>query len=253
LLVNDRPFFVLGVTDPVGLSLGAADPSPRFPQDFERYFVEAARLGFNTVSPELLWSTVESLDRDGHSTWDFNRLTKIKALAEAHDLKLTVEWVGSNWGGVTNSVPAYIAEDKNGAYQKILKPDGSLAQSSKWPKGLYSWTDEALIQKETAALVKLAEWIRQNDPQHTILLVEINIEFGLHPSLGIDRSYDPHSNQLYTARLYRPRAFQPGYCSSLFRGSGLGFPQHLAWFSPHHRHLGSQQGQPLLLSIRMAA
>jgi hypothetical protein len=38
LLVNDRPFFVLGVTDPVGLSLGVADPSPRFPQDFERYF-----------------------------------------------------------------------------------------------------------------------------------------------------------------------------------------------------------------------
>ena len=48
LLVDDRPFFVLGVTDPVGLSLGAADPSPRYPQDFERYFTEASKLGFNT-------------------------------------------------------------------------------------------------------------------------------------------------------------------------------------------------------------
>ena len=48
LLVDDRPFFILGVTDPVGLSLGAADPSPRYPQDFERYFTEASKLGFNT-------------------------------------------------------------------------------------------------------------------------------------------------------------------------------------------------------------
>ncbi len=242
LLVNGRPFFILGATDPVGFSLGGADPSPRFPHDYERYFAEANRLGFNTVSPELLWSTFESLDNSGQSAWDYTRLEQIKTLAEANSLKVIVEWVGIDWSGATNSAPRYIVEDTSGIYQQIRRSDGSLAQNPKSSYGVYSWTNQAIVNRESAALSKLAEWIRENDPEHIIIMVSINIEFGINPSLGTDRSYDAESDRLYAEGGYTdPERFNQDTAQAYFQTvTGAfhkvipGFPLTTATWAPNH-------------------
>jgi hypothetical protein len=219
------------VTDPVGLSLGTTDPNPRWPQDFERYFQETARLGFNTVSPELLWSQFESLGADGQPVWDFSLLARIKSLAEVHGLKAIVQWIGSNWAGVTNAVPRYIAENADDTYQKVLRPDGSVAEDPQLPGGVYAWTWENIARKEATALARLAEWLRDNDPQQTIIMVAINIEFGIHPNLGADRSYDERSNHLYTQGAYtEPRRFNQDTAQAYFQTLTAAFHQVLPDF-----------------------
>ena len=166
----------------------------------------------------MLWSTVESLGKDGLPRWDFSRLARIVALAEAHSLKVIVEWVGSNWGGAANSAPKYINDDTSGKYQKIMRADGSLAQGSKFSGGVYAWTNEAIVAKETAALAKLAEWIRANDPEHTIIMVALNIEFGIHQSVNTDRSYDAHFHDLYQAGGYTdPERFNQDTTQAYFQ------------------------------------
>lgn len=231
LIVNGRPFFILAVDDPVGFSLGTTDPNPRWPQDYERYFQEAARLGFNTVSPDLVWRQFESLGEDGRPVWDFSLLAQIKALAEAYGLKVIIQWTGSNWAGLSNTVPQYIAENVDDTYQKVLRPDGSVAEDPKLPGGVYAWTWENITRKEATALAKLAEWIRDNDPEQTIIMVAINIEFGIHPNLGTDRSYDALSSRLYDEGGYTdPERFNQDTAQAYFQALTAAFHRVLPGF-----------------------
>jgi len=231
LIVNGQPFFVLAVDDPVGFSLGTTDPNDRWPQDYERYFQEAARLGFNTVSPDLLWNQFESLGEDGQPTWDFSLLAQIKSLAETYGLKVIVQWGGSNLAGKSNAVPQYIADNVDDTYQKVLREDGSIAEDPQFPGGVYAWTWENITQKEATALAKLAEWIRDNDPQQTIIMVAINIEFGIHPNLGTDRSYDDLSTQLYEEGGYTdPERFNQDTAQAYFQTLTSAFHQVLPGF-----------------------
>ncbi len=193
LIVDEHPFIMLGVFDQRGFSSwdtveyeatgtmvrtpgpGDRPKHPYYPdneqeptiEEYELYYAWAGQFGFNTVALTFSWKFFETGDEeteeyaDGTDGSDDYPLLWHRQAAEAHGMKLIMRWFGSNIGDDTSAAPSYIEGDEE-TYLKL--------------GGVYDLCEEAILEKETRAITKVAEWIRDSDPEHTYIMLQLNNE-----------------------------------------------------------------------------
>ena len=165
LIVNEQPFLILGVEDYNGTMRGTWHEWTSGP--FERFFQEAAALGFNTIHCVFPWYDVEVDD----GTFDFSQLQWMKEQAEANDLKIGLVWIGSSFSHSSLSAPPYIASNPF-TYQRIMQPDGIVSAG-------VCWNHPEVLEKETRALKTVMSWLKQMDTHSTYITIQLENEIGL--------------------------------------------------------------------------
>lgn len=167
LIVDGQPFLVVGAQCDVWRST---------PQDAKTidFFDSYRDINATTVGLDVLWDKCEHVQ----DKYDFTLLDWFVKQARSRHLKVALQLFNSNvCGGITDSkdwtyTPSYIlsAPDK---YQRMVLPwDTAPSGTPMCPN------DPSTLERERKYLVKLAEHLRDTDYDRTVIMLQIDNEFG---------------------------------------------------------------------------
>jgi beta-galactosidase GanA len=180
LLVDDKPFFMLGAQ---------VNNSSAWPAQMPLVWPAIDRLGANTLEVPIAWEQIETAP----GTFDFDYLDLLLAQARTHGVRLVLLWFGTWKNNGPSYTPAWIKLD-NARYPRVVDAKGELKDS-------LSPIFAATLAADRAAFVALMRHIRENDPQHTVVMMQIENETGTY---GSARDHSPQANRLFAGEVPAP-------------------------------------------------
>lgn len=163
LLVDGKPFIMLA-----GELHNSSASSPEYMQPIWR---KLAAMNLNTVIGTVSWELVEP--REG--AFDFALVDDQIRQARAHHMRLVLIWFGTWKNAVASYVPMWVKTDLK-RFPRVLSKDG-VAQEELTPLGAES------VKADAKAYRALMRHIRAVDPQHTVIMMQVENEPGkLHDS-----------------------------------------------------------------------
>lgn len=173
LVVDGEPFLVRG---------GELGNSTGEPDYLRPYWPKLQAMNLNTVLAPIYWDVVEPEE----GKFDFATLDGLLRDAKASRMKLVLLWFGSWKNSMSCYAPAWVkrdqarfprAEDTAGRGQEILSPFSS-----------------ANLEADRKAFVALMRHLKANDPEHTVIMVQVENEIGMIPEA---RDHSPAAEQAY--------------------------------------------------------
>lgn len=130
------------------------------------YFRQVAKLGFNCVSFEILWKTIEP----AADLYDFSLYDSIYSYCEEFGLNVQLIWMGSdNCGFYSVDIPTYITHDTENypRYDYTCK-DGKVIKNA-----YMNYSTPKLIEREKKALNKLLQHLYEYDTNRRTVAIQI--------------------------------------------------------------------------------
>jgi beta-galactosidase GanA len=173
LLVDGKPYLILGAQ---------VNNSSNYPAMLPEVWPAVTVMHANTVVMPIAWEQIEP--REG--TFDFSFLDLFLQQARAHGLHAILLWFGT-W---KNSSPAYTpgwVKLDEARFPRVVNRQGrrmpSLAPLAR-----------TTLAADRAAFVALMRHLRAIDPQHTVIMVQVENETGTY---GCVRDYSPRAQRLF--------------------------------------------------------
>jgi beta-galactosidase GanA len=173
LYVDGAPFLMLG---------GQVHNSSNYPAMLPLVWPTIRELHANTVEVPIAWEQVEPVE----GRFDFSFLDQLVLEARQNNVRLVLLWFGT-W---KNTSPGYAPEwvkmdtrrfprmvTKDGKTHYVLSPHG-----------------RTTLEADKRAFVALMSRIRDIDPQHIVIMVQVENETG---SYGSPRDFSPEANRLF--------------------------------------------------------
>lgn len=166
LIVDGQPFLARG---------GELSNSHGEPDYLRRFWPKLQAMNLNTVVAPVYWDVIEREE----GRFDFSTVDGLLADARAHDMRLVLLWFGSWKNSMSCYAPAWVkanperfprAQDSSGRGLEILSPFHPVNRD----------TDQR-------AFVALMRHLKAADPQHTVIMVQVENEIGMIPEAR-DRS-----------------------------------------------------------------
>ena len=176
LLVDGRPFLVLGLQWDCDSCFSSEEMNP--------LFAHAARMGANTATLPTYWREVEPQP----DVYNFGMVDERIEHARANGLRAILLWFATWKNACAFYSPSYI-RDAPDTYPPARDRAGS-ATVSLCPLAETTW------RRDRNALVALMAHLRDHDPHHTVIMVQIENEPGL---LRTDRCYCPTCSEHFAA------------------------------------------------------
>ena len=173
LIVDGEPFLILGAQ---------ANNSSGWPAMLPKVWPAMEQLHVNTLEIPIYWEQFEP--QPGH--YDYSVIDSIIAGAREHDLRLVLLWFATWKNGSNHYMPQWM-KLQPAKYPNIVGADGQPVDS---PSPHATATLEADITAFTAFMSHLREY----DPQHTVIMVQVENEPG---SWNTVRDYSPAAQQLF--------------------------------------------------------
>lgn len=174
LIVDGQPFLMLGAQ---------TNNSSNYPAALAEVWPVIEQLHANTLEIPVAWEQIEPVE--GH--FDFSWVDTLLPQARQHDVRLVLLWFGT-W---KNTNPQYTPE--------WVKSDTKRFPREITPEGKTYWVMSALgrstLQADSRAFAALMRHVREIDPQHTVVMVQVENETG---SYGIPRDFSPGAQRLFT-------------------------------------------------------
>jgi hypothetical protein len=184
LLVDGKPFFILG---------GQAHNSSAWPAMLPSVWQSAEYMHLNTVEIPLYWEQIEPTE----GSFDFSLIDTLLTQARAHNMHLVLLWFGTWKNGSNHYIPAWMKQHAD-KYPNITGKNGKPVDSP-------SPYCEAALQADKKAFSAVMRYLKQADPQFTVIMVQVENEPGTWDSM---RDYSPQAEQLFSgnvpAELMRP-------------------------------------------------
>ncbi len=174
LIVDDKPFLILGVQWDCDSCFSKEEMNPLFP--------EARRMGANVAALPLYWREVES----NVGTYDFTMLEERLKQAREHDLRIVLLWFGTWKNACSFYAPDHVRDD-HATFRYARDRDGNELVS-------FCPTSEVTWQADRDALVGVTRYLRDHDKQNTVILIQIENESGI---LGSSRCFCENCNRLF--------------------------------------------------------
>jgi beta-galactosidase GanA len=175
LMVDGAPYFLLGAQ---------VDNSSGWPERLDAVWPAAERLRLNTLEVPVYWEQMEPT-RDH---FDFTVVDAILQQARAHKTRLVLLWFGTWKNGKMHYVPDWVKSDTV-TYPRMLSKSGA-------PIDVLSPNAPANLQADSTAFAALMRHLKQADPQHTVLMMQVENESG---SLGLVRDFSPMAQKIFDA------------------------------------------------------
>lgn len=174
LVVDGKPMLIIGG------ELGNSSASS--PEDLARIFPHLERLGLNTVLVPLSWELIEPEE----DRFDFSILDGILFRAREHDLRVVLLWFGAWKNSMSCYAPEWFKKD-TGRFPRAILPDGSPVEEA-------CALSPTVLQADRKAFCRVMEYLRDNDRQHTVVMVQVENEMGM---INVPRDYCPIADSLY--------------------------------------------------------
>ncbi|MBX3739221.1 MAG: DUF5597 domain-containing protein [Candidatus Didemnitutus sp.] len=175
LIVDGAPFLVRGG------ELGNSSGEPDYLRPF---WPKLTAMNLNTVVAPVSWDLIEPQE----GKFDFATVDGLLTAAQAHDMRLVLLWFGSWKNSMSCYAPAWVkadptrfprAQDSAGRGLEILSP-------------FHAANREA----DARAFSALMRHLKTDDPQHTVVMVQVENEIGMIPEAR-DRS--PEAEKAFAA------------------------------------------------------
>ena len=173
LIVDGRPFLMLGAQ---------VNNSSNYPAMLPLVWPTIRALHANTVEVPIAWEQVEPAE----GRFDFSFLDVLLRQARENDVRLVLLWFGT-W---KNTGPSYAPEwvkTDTARFPRMIRRDGHTHY-------VLSPHGAATLAADRNAFVHLMQHIRDADPQHTIVMVQVENETG---SYGSPRDFSPAAQRLF--------------------------------------------------------
>ena len=173
LLVDGKPYLILGAQ---------VNNSSNYPAMLPEVWPALGQMHANTVVMPIAWEQIEP--REG--AFDFSFLDVFLAQAREHGLRAVLLWFGT-W---KNNSPAYTPQWvklDDARFPRVVNPQGRRMPS-------LSPLAQATLDADRAAFVALMLHLKAVDPQHTVIMVQVENETGTYGSV---RDYSPKAQSLF--------------------------------------------------------
>ncbi|RRA50055.1 beta-galactosidase [Acidipila sp. EB88] len=173
LIVDGAPFLMLGAQ---------MNNSSAFTATLPRVWPAMEELGVNTVEAPIYWEKFEPTE----GSFDPSSIDLLLAQARTHNVHLVLLWFGTWKNGSPGYAPEWVKLDGK-RFPLAVSKDGrqSFSMSPFAP---------ATLAADTRAFTTLMQHLKEADPQHTVLMVQVENEAGMW---GNTRDFSPQANRLF--------------------------------------------------------
>lgn len=196
LLVDGAPFFMLGAQ---------VNNSSAWPAQMPLVWPAIDKLGANTLEVPIAWEQIETEP----GRFDFAYLDTLLQQARQHGVHLVLLWFGTWKNNGPSYTPAWIKLD-NARYPRVVDAKGELKNS-------LSPIFPATLDADRTAFVALMRHLKAADPQHTVIMMQIENETGTY---GSARDHSAQANALFAGQvpdvLLQARGRRSGTWSEVF-------------------------------------
>lgn len=173
LIVDGQPFLILGAQ---------TNNSSNYPAELPKVWPVIRQLHANTVEIPVGWEQIEP--REGQ--FDFSWVDTLLAQARANNVRLVLLWFGTWKNTNPQYAPEWVKSDTK-RFPREIKPDGTA-------HFVLSAHGMATLEADKRAFAALMRHLRAVDPQHTVIMVQVENETG---SYGIPRDFSPTAQRLF--------------------------------------------------------
>ncbi|GJI91537.1 GH35 family beta-galactosidase [Duganella hordei] len=136
----------------------------------------------NTVIAPVEWDQIEPVE----GRFDFTVLDGMLKQARAHQMHVVLLWFGAWKNSMSTYVPAWVKHDQQ-RFPRARSRAGV-------PQDLLSPFDARTLAADTAAYRAMLAHLKQADPQHTVVMVQVENEIGMLPDV---RDYSPQAEAAF--------------------------------------------------------
>lgn len=174
LIVDGQPFLILGAQ---------TNNSSNYPAELPKVWPVIRQLHANTVEIPVGWEQIEP--REGQ--FDFSWVDRLLSQARANNVRLVLLWFGTWKNTNPQYAPEWVKLDAK-RFPREIKPDGTT-------HFVLSAHGSATRKADKRAFAALMRHIREVDPQHTVIMIQVENETG---SYGIPRDFSPTAQHLFS-------------------------------------------------------
>lgn len=173
LQVDGKPFLVLGAQ---------IHNSSNYPSVLPKIWPVLKALDANTIEAPVAWEQFEPVE----GRFDFTWIDALLRESRQNNVRVVLLWFGSWKNGESTYTPEWVKADTR-RFPRLLHRDGR-------PTLTLSPLGEATLAADRKAFVALMRHLRETDPQHTVIMVQVENEIGTH---GSPRDYSPAAEKLF--------------------------------------------------------
>jgi beta-galactosidase GanA len=196
LFVDGAPFLMLGAQ---------VNNSSAWPEMLPKVWPTVEKLHLNTVEVPIYWEQFEP--QQGH--FDPSVLHTLLDQARQHHVHLVLLWFGTWKNGSGHYTPPFIKLDE-ARVPHVVNAEGHKVDS-------LSPHSQVGLDADRAAFTELMRDLKAADPEHTVIMVQVENESGTYGSV---RDYSPAAQKLFAgqvpAALLKAMSKQPGTWQQVF-------------------------------------
>jgi beta-galactosidase GanA len=196
LVVDGAPFLMLAAQ---------VNNSSAWPASMPKVWPTMEFLHVNTVEAPVYWERLEPKPGE----FNYAQVDMLLTEAREHKVRLVLLWFGTWKNGSGHYTPDWIKLD-NAKYSRVVNQQGRNMDS-------LSPHVASTLNADKAAFVALMRHLKTADPQHTVLMVQVENEAG---TWGAVRDYSPTAQKLFAgqvpAKLLSAMKKQPGTWAEVF-------------------------------------
>jgi beta-galactosidase GanA len=175
LIVDGAPFLILG---------GQCHNSSAWPATLPKVWSAIETAQANTLEAPIYWEQLEP----EQGKFDYSMVDQLLTGAREHKVRLVLLWFGTWKNGSSHYLPMWLKRQPE-LCPRIIGKDGRRVDSP-------SPHAPALLAADIRAFRALMRHLKEADPQHTVIMVQVENEPGAWNAI---RDYSPAAQKLFTA------------------------------------------------------
>lgn len=196
LIVDGKPFLMLGAQ---------VNNSANYPAMLPEVWPTIDKMQANTVEVPIGWEQIEPEE----GKFDFSFLDTLLPQAREHKVRLVLLWFGTWKNTAPSYTPEWVKLDQK-RFPHMINAKGEVHYA-------LSPHHRSTLEADKRAFVKLMEYLKKNDPQNTVIMIQPQNEPG---SYGSVRDFSPAAQKLFDgpvpAPLLRQMKKKPGSWRAVF-------------------------------------
>jgi beta-galactosidase GanA len=173
LLVDGQPFLILG---------GQAHNSSGWPNMLPNVWQSIEAMHANTLEVPIYWEQIETQP----GKFNFSLVDTLLLQARAHNKQLVLLWFATWKNGSSHYMPEWMKLESK-KYPNIIGKSGQPVDSP-------SPHTQAAMEADAKAFAEVMKYLKKADPQHTVLMVQVENEPG---AWGSVRDYSADAQKLF--------------------------------------------------------